>query len=68
MTQKPKKVPDFKSEDAERRFWATHDSSEYLDWSGATRPTAELEAVDRNHLAAPAEAPARQHSPGGKFT
>ena len=35
MTRKPKKVPDFKSEDAERRFWATHDSSEYLDWSGA---------------------------------
>ncbi len=35
MQRKPKKVPDFKSEDAERRFWATHDSSEYLDWSGA---------------------------------
>ena len=35
MQRKPKKVPDFKSEDAERRFWATHDSSEYLAWSGA---------------------------------
>jgi hypothetical protein len=35
MTRKPKKAPDFQSEDAERRFWATHDSGEYLDWSGA---------------------------------
>lgn len=35
MTQKAKKVPDFKSEDAERRFWATHDSSDYLDWGDA---------------------------------
>jgi predicted DNA binding CopG/RHH family protein len=35
MTQKAKKVPDFKSEDAERRFWATHDSSDYVDWGSA---------------------------------
>jgi len=35
MTKKAKKVPDFKSEDAERRFWATHDSSDYVDWGGA---------------------------------
>ncbi len=35
MKRKLKKIPEFKSEDAERRFWATHDSSEYLDWSGA---------------------------------
>jgi hypothetical protein len=35
MTRKAKKVPDFKSEDAERRFWATHDSSDYLDWGDA---------------------------------
>ena len=35
MTQTAKKVPDFKSEDAERRFWATHDSSDYVDWGGA---------------------------------
>jgi len=35
MPQKAKKVPDFKSEDAERRFWATHDSGDYLDWQGA---------------------------------
>jgi hypothetical protein len=32
-----KKIPDFKNEDAERRFWATADSTEYLDWSAARR-------------------------------
>lgn len=35
MTQKAKKVPDFKPEDAERRFWATRDSADYVDWGGA---------------------------------
>jgi predicted DNA binding CopG/RHH family protein len=28
-----KKIPTFKSEAAERRFWQTHDSGEYMDWS-----------------------------------
>jgi predicted DNA binding CopG/RHH family protein len=28
-----KKIPKFKSEAAERRFWQTHDSTEYMDWS-----------------------------------
>ena len=27
-----KKLPEFKSEDEERRFWATVDSTEYVDW------------------------------------
>ena len=35
---KPKKhLPKFKSEAEERRFWATHDSTDYLDWSKAER-------------------------------
>jgi predicted DNA binding CopG/RHH family protein len=35
---KPKKrLSKFKSEAAERRFWATHGSTEYLDWSKAER-------------------------------
>lgn len=35
---KPKKrLPKFKSEDEERRFWSTHDSTDYLDWSKAQR-------------------------------
>jgi predicted DNA binding CopG/RHH family protein len=32
-----KKIPDFKNEDAERSFWATADSTEYVDWSAARR-------------------------------
>jgi predicted DNA binding CopG/RHH family protein len=31
------KLPRFKSEAAERRFWETHDSSELVDWSQAQR-------------------------------
>ena len=30
-----KELPDFKSEDEEFEFWATHDSSEYIDWKNA---------------------------------
>jgi predicted DNA binding CopG/RHH family protein len=30
-----KEIPDFKDEDEERAFWATHDSSEYIDWDSA---------------------------------
>lgn len=30
-----KKIPQFKNEAEERRFWKKHDSSEYLDWSDA---------------------------------
>jgi predicted DNA binding CopG/RHH family protein len=32
-----KPVPEFKNEDEEREFWATHDSTEYVDWSQARR-------------------------------
>jgi predicted DNA binding CopG/RHH family protein len=34
-----KKIPTFKDEDAEREFWATADSTEYIDWSKAQRIT-----------------------------
>ena len=30
-----KKIPVFKTEAEERRFWETHDSAEYVDWSAA---------------------------------
>ena len=30
-----KSIPNFKDEEAEQAFWATHDSSEYVDWSQA---------------------------------
>ncbi len=32
-----KKIPKFKNEDQEREFWATHDSTEYVDWEHAKR-------------------------------
>ncbi len=34
-----KKIPKFKTEAAERKFWATHDSTEYVDYSQA-KPVA----------------------------
>jgi len=27
-----KKIPEFKNEDDERKFWATADSTEYIEW------------------------------------
>lgn len=33
--KKLKKIPYFKSEDHEREFWSTHDSTQYVDWSKA---------------------------------
>ncbi len=32
-----KKIPKFKTEEAERKFWAEHDSTEYVEWSKAQR-------------------------------
>lgn len=37
MKRKLKTPPKFSSESAERAFWATHDSTEYVDWSAAKR-------------------------------
>jgi predicted DNA binding CopG/RHH family protein len=34
---KLKPVPRFKTEAEERKFWETHDSSDYVDWSTAER-------------------------------
>ena len=35
MSKTLKPIPDFADEAAERSFWETHDSTEYLDWSKA---------------------------------
>ena len=37
MNKKLKPIPKFRDEAAERKFWETHDSTEYLDWSKAQR-------------------------------
>ncbi len=39
MSKKLKPVPRFTSEAAEKKFWETHDSAEYVDWSKAQRAT-----------------------------
>lgn len=35
--KKLKKIPYFKSEKEERKFWQTHSSIDYVDWSKAKR-------------------------------
>ena len=37
MSSKYKPIPQFSNEDEEREFWATHDSTEYIDWSRAEK-------------------------------
>lgn len=32
-----KKIPEFKSETAERKFWSTADSTKYFDWEKAKK-------------------------------
>ena len=35
MPTELKDIPTFKREEEEREFWATHDSTEYIDWDRA---------------------------------
>jgi predicted DNA binding CopG/RHH family protein len=37
MNRKAKSYPQFHDEAEERRFWETHDSSDYVDWRNAER-------------------------------
>ena len=37
MSKKLKPIPKFANEAEERKFWETHDSTDYLDWSKADR-------------------------------
>ena len=32
-----RKIPKFRGEDQERNFWASHDSTDYIDWRRAER-------------------------------
>ena len=34
---KKKRIPKFRNEDDEREFWASHDSTDYIDWSEAKK-------------------------------
>ena len=35
MAKELQEIPTFENEDEEREFWATHDSTEYVDWDKA---------------------------------
>ena len=37
MSKRLKSIPAFASEAEERKFWETHDSADYVDWSKAQR-------------------------------
>ncbi|MFN0073593.1 MAG: BrnA antitoxin family protein [Chloroflexota bacterium] len=37
MRKNRKPIPELRSEDEEREFWASHDSTDYVDWSRAGR-------------------------------
>lgn len=37
MANMKKRVPEFRSEEEERGFWAKHDSTEFIDWQTARR-------------------------------
>ena len=37
--KKLKKIPKFKNEDAERKFWSKADSTDYIDWEKSKKET-----------------------------
>jgi predicted DNA binding CopG/RHH family protein len=37
MGSTKKKIPEFRSEEEERKFWAENDSTEFIDWQAAKR-------------------------------
>lgn len=39
MSKLKKKIPHFKNESQEEQFWQQHDSTDFIDWSKATRAT-----------------------------
>jgi hypothetical protein len=46
-----KKLPKFKDEDDERKFWATADSTEYVDWrSGKAQETRAPQTISKDDL------------------
>lgn len=57
--RKLKPIPAFESEAEERKFWETHDSTEYLDWSKAQRVRfPNLKPLTDGHHIASADEPA----------
>lgn len=47
--KKLKKIPKFKTESEERKFWKSHDTTDYFDWSKAGKSSlSNLRKSDRN--------------------
>jgi hypothetical protein len=66
MTKPVKKIPKFSSEEEERSFWETHDSSEYVDWSKAQSVVlANLKPSTKTISLRLPQAPARLDQGGG---
>jgi hypothetical protein len=60
---KPRKtIPTFKDETAEREFWATADSTDYIDWSQAQRITLSNFRPARKSEAAERASPSRNRA------
>jgi hypothetical protein len=50
-----KRLPEFKNEDAERKFWAAADSTEYVDWqSGDAQEIGAAQALSEDDITAAA--------------
>jgi predicted DNA binding CopG/RHH family protein len=48
MASTKKQIPEFRTEDSERDFWAKHDSTEFVDWqTGHTRKFPKLKPTLR---------------------
>ncbi len=37
MASTKKQIPEFRTEESERKFWAEHDSTAFMDWQSAKR-------------------------------
>jgi hypothetical protein len=68
MSKRLKPVPNFANEAKERKFWETHDSADYVDWSKAKRTVLPNPKPTTNTLSAPAATFARCHQGGSKCT
>lgn len=63
-------LPTFASERAEREYWETHDTSEFVDWSQARQVVfpnlrASTDGAERARKAARAERPSRRKTMRG---
>lgn len=45
--RKLKLIPKFKSEDEEREFWRTHDTTDYINWSDAKMPVMRRKGIPK---------------------